>query len=327
MKPLLTGLFLLSAVVAHSQYVILNFEEENLPLDTFLTASTANPDSSFNFSGLSFPSEYNPAYGGFWSGGWALSSSRNDSIGNFSNLFGAATGEGYNGSSTYMVGQNGAYILLPSGSEFAKVYVTNTTYTAEVLENGSGFSRPFGVDTAGVSGVPDSLLLSIIGYEEGNPTKSQGIFLADFRNSVDSLDYILREWRAADHFLPSYNFAPVDSITFRLFSSDNGSFGNNTPDFFAMDALYVILGTSGTQDLLVRNELKVWPNPASSQLHIGEGGDAVQLHVADINGRLVRFYPSYQLGQSIDLSGLPAGPYTVVTMGNGKNGAAQIIKR
>ena len=325
MKSLFTLLLLLCATFVSAQYVILNFEEDNLPLDTSITASATNTDSSFVFSGLEFPSQFNAAYGGFWSGGWALSTSRNDSTGDFTNLVGASTGSGFDGSSTYFVGQNGAYILLPTGSEFAKVYVTNTTYTAAVVENGSGFSRPFGIDTSGVSGVPDSLVLKITAYSNGNETKVQDIYLADFTAPEDSLDYILREWRAADHFLPSYSFAPADSIAFRMYSSDNGAFGNNTPDFFAMDALYVILGTSGTRDLLAANKLDVWPNPASTQIRIGKGGEPVQLHIADVNGRLVRFYPSYSLGQSVNLSGLPSGNYTVITMGKGNNGAAQII--
>ncbi len=325
MKLLFTSALLLYSFLASAQFVILNFEEDRLPLDTTITASASNPDSSFVFSGLEFPSVYNPAYGGFWTAGWALSTSRNDSVGDFSNLTGASSGGGFNGSSTYLVGQNGAYILLPAGSEFAKVYVTNTTYTAAVVENGSGFSRPFGIDTAGVSGVPDSLVLNISAYSNGSITKEQNIFLADYRASEDSLDYVVREWVAADQFLPSYNFQPADSIAFRMYSSDNGSFGNNTPDFFAMDALYVILGTSSTKDLLATRKLKTWPNPTSDFIHIGEGGKSVQLHLADMNGRVVRFYPSYTLGQAVDLSGLPSGNYVAVTMGNGLNGAAQIV--
>jgi len=324
-KNLLTSLLILSTFIANGQYVILNFEEDNLPLDTFITASASNTDSNFVFDGLVFPSVYDPSYGGFWVGGWALSTSRNDTTGDFSNLFGAVTGGGYNRSSTYLVGQDEAYILLPPGSQFAKVYVTNTTYTANVLEIGSGFSRPFGIDTSGMSGVPDSLVLNISAYDSGNVSTTQEIYLADFTPAEDSLDSVLREWRANDHFLPSYSFYPADSIAFRMYSSDNGAFGNNTPDFFAMDALYVILGTSSIADLLSTKPLKVWPNPASSLVRVGEGGDAAQLHIADMNGRVVRFYPNYNLGQSVELSSLPSGTYTAVTMGRGLNGAAQFI--
>ncbi|MFK8056983.1 MAG: DUF4465 domain-containing protein [Saprospiraceae bacterium] len=322
---LLTCLAVFCYTLTSAQYVILNFEDSNLPLDTFVTASTSNPDSSFQFSGLEFPSIYNPSYGGFWAGGWALSTSRNDTTGDFSNLVGAATGSGFNGSSAYLVGQIGAYILLPAGSEYAKVYATNTTYTANVLENGSMFSRPFGIDTSGVSGVPDSLVLALTAYSDGQITQEENLYLADYRANQDSLDYIVRNWISNDNPVASLEFYPADSIAFQMYSSDNGSFGNNTPNFFAIDALYVILGTSGTNDLMASNPLKVWPNPASQYIHIGEGGDNVQLHIADMSGRLVRFYPSYSLGQTVDLSGLPAGNYTAVTMGAALNGAAQII--
>ena len=284
MKTFFTLLALLCFTIANAQFVILNFEEDLLPLDTSITASTANPDSSFIFSGLEFPSRFNPSYGGFWSGGWALSTSRNDTVGDFTNLVGAITAGGFNGSSTYLVGQNGAYILLPAGSEYGKAYVTNTTYAATVVENGSGFSRPFGIDTSGVSGVPDSLVLNITAYSEGAVSTVQDIFLADFTAPDDSQDSILRQWRAYDYQLPTFEFHPADSIAFRMFSSDNGSFGNNTPDFFAMDALHVILGTSSTRELLSTSPLKVWPNPASTMIHIGEGGDNVQLHLADMSG-------------------------------------------
>ena len=167
---------------------VLSFENFGLPLDTVLRADPAHQDTFFNAGDVLIPSVFDTSFGGYWAGGWSISTSRNDSVGDFTNLEGSITGGGNGGSNTYLVGQNFAYLLLPPNATFNHVAFTNTTYTAHAVEDGSLFSRPFGIDSLGNSGFPDSLLLRLEVYLNNSLVDLIQGALADYRYSDDSDD-------------------------------------------------------------------------------------------------------------------------------------------
>jgi hypothetical protein len=61
-------------------------------------------------------------------------------------------------------------------------------------------------------------------------------YLADFRVSDNSQDYVVDDWT----FVDLGTLGTVDSLSFELSSSDTGDFGMNTPAYFALDNLDAI---------------------------------------------------------------------------------------
>ncbi|MCB1225889.1 MAG: DUF4465 domain-containing protein [Verrucomicrobiales bacterium] len=160
-----------------------------------------------------------------------------------------------NGTDTTTPGFNNQFSAYPgaaaSGSQFALGYetgslhfdpglyplsldLTNTTYTALDMLQGSGFSKKFG----GTSGSdPDYLLLRLDAYDSSSSWIGQlDVYLADYRFTDDSLDYVLSTWETVD--LTSFG-NDISRIDFSFLGSDNGVFGLNTPAYFAMDNLLV----------------------------------------------------------------------------------------
>jgi hypothetical protein len=101
------------------------------------------------------------------------------------------------------------------------------------MRDGDTFAKKFGGDFGNDA---DWLKLTISGFIGGNPTGAFiDFYLADFRFSNNSQDYIIDEWTAVD-FSP---LGSADQIRFSMSSSDNGAFGMNTPSFFAIDNVAV----------------------------------------------------------------------------------------
>ncbi len=306
-KLLLFPLLLILATAASAQPDrIADFEDFQLPLDTFLRADATHLDTTFESNRVLIPSQYDTSFGGFWSGGFAISTSRNDSVGNFTNLYGVVAGEGALNSDTYLVGQQDSYLLFDSLSVPTSLYYTLPTYTAQVLRDGSAFSRPFGVDSTGQAGVPDSLVLQVRGYYEHDLLLQRDIFLADFRGSDDD-DYILDEWRREEFFT-----ILLDSLHFTLVSSDQNMFGNNTPDFFALDHIELAQLIISTREEVQVTKVDAYPNPSAELVRLGDGAVAVQLQLLDQLGRPVREVAAYQLGQPLPVHTLASGLYTAV---------------
>jgi len=94
---------------------------------------------------------------------------------------------------------------------------------------GDSFAKKFG----GVSGNDqDFLKLTINGFDaSGHFVSSIFFYLADYRSSNNSEDYIVNRWTKID-LKP---LGAVNQITFSLNSSDNGIFGMNTPCYFSLD--------------------------------------------------------------------------------------------
>ena len=289
---------------------IIDFEEFSIPLDTSITASATNTDSSFFFNGLEFPSQFNPSYGGLWTGGWALSTSRNDSIKDFTNLFGSASGGGFDGSDTYMVGQNGAYILLPENTSIAPGSYSNLAYTVDVLLNGSSFSNAFGTDSTGADvGIPDSLVLVMNYYLGEELVSSFDLILADYTSAPQN-DFILDQWDSIV-YTDSPPFIESDSVVFNLVSSQSGMFGNNTPDFFVIDNFFVIEAAPLSVNETNIKEVNIYPNPTRSFAQFSDVLITGEMQIFDNLGRLVHSQKNHQAGSPMDMSSLNSGLYHI----------------
>jgi hypothetical protein len=123
-------------------------------------------------------------------------------------------------------------IALPAGQRPLSIQVTNTTTAALSMRDGDGFAKKFG----GTSGNdPDFFVLHVAGKNAANQaTGTVDFYLADYRFSNNTQDYIVSQWTAVDLSTLGPDTA---ALSFSLDSSDVGMFGMNTPAYFAADNL------------------------------------------------------------------------------------------
>ncbi|MEA2068436.1 MAG: DUF4465 domain-containing protein [Verrucomicrobiota bacterium] len=144
-------------------------------------------------------------------------------------VYGDGMGMGDTGSYAVHYNQTAMPIVtLPVATTVRGFYANNTTYAALDMLNGSSFSRAF------TTASNDWFKLTIEGFDDGGATQGTVDFLlADYTGATGS---IVDEWTFVD--LSSLG-ANVKSLGFALSSTDNGAFGMNTPNYFAMDNLTV----------------------------------------------------------------------------------------
>jgi hypothetical protein len=111
------------------------------------------------------------------------------------------------------------------------------------MKNGDVVAKKFG----GVTGTdPDWFKLTITGSLNGNPSaQSVDLYLADFRSPDTTQHYIVKDWQWVD----LSSLGNVNEVQFTLSSSDTGSFGMNTPAYFAIDNF-----TSNSQVPVTQND-------------------------------------------------------------------------
>jgi hypothetical protein len=167
---------------------------------------------------------------------WSYSRVTDNTTPGFGNQYSAKAGSGQGGSSTYAVSFEPVSMTFTSDQDFSGgrgLYVTNTTYAYFSMLNGDGFAKQFG----GPSGDDaDWFLLTIEGKNNSVSTGTATVYLADYRDADNANDYIVDDWR----FVNLSGLGTVDELSFSLSSSDNGAFGMNTPNYFALDSVGAI---------------------------------------------------------------------------------------
>ena len=309
MKWQLTLLLAFCAPFLMGQKVI-GFEEFNLAPGAFLNGSDGR--GGFKSGEVFLRNAYEVQFKS-WSG-WAISSTTDTLTPGFTNQYSAITGKGYDGSAhyaiTYAFGNNNLVLQGSAvGTPVAGMYITNSTYAYRSMKDGDAFSKRFG----GVTGNdPDYFLLTIKAYYQGAlSADSVPVYLADYRFSDNSRDFILNQWKWAD-LSP---LGPADSLSFSLSSSDMGLYGMNTPAYFCLDnislSIPVSVATSNVPGLF-----KVHPNPTADLIQIthSESGP-VDCYLFDASGKLVMRQPLPAPGGQIDLQFLPSGTYFATLKG------------
>lgn len=195
----------------------------------------------FQTGPIDFNNVYTPAYGS-WSG-WSYSNVTDNTTPGYANQYSAFAGGGAGGSGTYGAAYNSvqgeATVEIPAGYEVASAMLTNTTYAALSMRDGDAFAKKFGGPTGND---PDWFLLSILGIDENDaPVGSVDFYLADYRFADNAQDYIVDQWTGVD----LSGLAGSRRLEFALSSSDVGTFGMNTPAYFAMDNIVLTTGTAG----------------------------------------------------------------------------------
>ena len=124
-----------------------------------------------------------------------------------------------------------AFASFSAGAEkrIRSISVCNDTYAGLSMKNGDNYAKKFG----GSSGNDkDWFKMTVIGYNaSGDSISSVGFYLADYRFTNNSADYILNKWTSVDLTA----LGKVNKITFRFTSTDNGALGINTPAIVCLD--------------------------------------------------------------------------------------------
>ena len=290
--------------------VIAGFENFNLGPGTYI--NNASPEKGFESGSIILPNTYNEEFQ-VWSG-FAISADTNTTNPGFLNQYSAIVGEGAVGTPAYAMG----YIFDPLtinlmekaiGKPMIGMYVTNSTYAYLSMRDGDAFAKKFGGET-GTD--PDFFLLTIKKYSGGVLSDdSINVYLADYRSSNPSKDFILSEWKYIDLTI----LGEIDSLVLSLTSSDVGIFGMNTPAYVAIDEV-------STDNLLAASALSstkptmaLGPNPARETLYLQLSENA-QCNLTSIYGTVI-WSGDLEAGRhEIPVGHLPQGIYFM--SGNGR---------
>lgn len=320
----LVSLFLFS-LLGNSQ--IMSFEELNLPLDTFWNGSDLsgkyleqmNTGMSDTFIAYN---QYDTSFGGYWSGGFAISTMTDDSTGNFTNLYSSIAGSGYNSDAYAVVSASDTALIqlsneLPlNAPRFMSMYVSNATYAYYSMLNGDAFAKKFG----GSSGDDPDYFFIRFYFEYGFPASFVDFYLADFRFSNNSQDYILDEWVFVDlNDFPNSEYVG-NTIKMKVFSSDTSVFGINTPAYFCMDNMQIAYPSvvSDREDTSSKLELSVKQQSIRASFN-----EICDFQLIDLSGKVLQSITSANNAE-FNTNELPKGIYIIQARNGDVNSATKV---
>jgi hypothetical protein len=300
----------------------------NFPDTSYVDYSMPGADIGFVDGGGYFPCVYDTGFGSsYWDGGFVFSN-RTDSVTlDYLNDQSAYPAVGYDSSLGYAVAFQGyslqPYITLAdtAADSVLGFYITNTTYAYKTIKYGYSGATKFG-DTSGNE--PDWFKVTIRGFNNGlQQNDSIDFYLADYRFSNNSNDYIVDDWQWVD----LTSLGPVDSLTFYLSSSDTNQFGMLTPGYFAMDDFTTKDAPVSVNTLSRANNAKIYPNPANDVLYVEVNNASIsELVVMDVTGNVLKTQAVSSNKEAMNISSLPAGTYLLRLTGGDLNASTRFVK-
>jgi len=230
MKRIFAGAVLLAASVG-AQAAVITFDDNALAPNTFYNPGAA---TTWTSGGANFDHLWNAEYNCCW-GNFTYSNQTDTTTPGFTNDRAAITGDGVGaGQDNYAIGYTGttgsSVLTFNNAQTVLGGYFTNTTYAYLAMANGddgNGIPSPF---IKGPFGEGDFFKLTVTGLDEfGGALGSLDFLMADGANVIDTW-----EW------FDLSGLGEVNGLSFSLSSSDNGSFGMNTPAYFAVDNLTIV---------------------------------------------------------------------------------------
>ena len=313
MKNLILPLFLIAFTISNAQTTNADFENFDLPPESFLNGNDLS--GGFADGDIFLPNNYSTDSDS-WSG-WSISNKSDNTTSGFTNQYSAITGQGLN-SDTYATAfvSGESIVRLENGASQEGMYITNSTYAYFSMLDGDSFSKKFG----GLTGNdPDFFLLTIRAYQDGELIDNQvDFYLADFTFADNSQDYIVDQWTYVD----LSTLGAADSLSYTLTSSDVGEFGMNTPAYFCIDDFITTdpLSTRDGQKAL----FQVYPNPTTDRIRISGEFIPELVSVFDVKGRLVLQTTNVN---EINLEGLETGTYVLQALIGGVVSSQLVLKR
>lgn len=331
MKKTITILFLTLILCSLKAQTLTDFENLTLGTDTFYENHSGN---SWSTSNATFRYAWDTMYS-LWESGFAYTNKTNTTNGTYTNLYGAITGKGYNNSNTYVTASQGYFgeqmrvKLAPTEKSVLGFFVTNSTYGYKTMLNGGGPARPFGDTLHTHSGMlpgnyPDWFKLTVYAYKNGTK-KSDTVefYLADYRFADNSKDYIVNAWTWVD----CSSLGEVDSVSFRLSSSDIGQYGINNPTYFCLDHFSTSSSiVTGVPRRVNEAEFFAYPNPFDASLRVTTKSNESFITILDMNAKTVYSKTSFQRNTTLDLNLLPTGIYLLKVITEDQTSIKKIIK-
>ncbi len=257
----------------------------------------SDTSGGFAIGGLYFENTFDNQYKS-WAG-WALSCDFDTTKTGFDAQYVVKSGKDADLDSGFAVSYGHSVLRLPYdrkfiGYEVFRFKINNSLLAYNDMKNGSPFSKKFG----GATGFDrDTFKLTIKGIgKDGISHIQRSVFLSDFRMERKM---ILKDW--VEVWLPVNGAVQFE---FSLESSDNGSFGMNTPAYFCMDRAEWIVEDI---DKLERKNLSVYPNPAQDFIHL-DIAQADELIISDMTGKVVHSIENASTNR-INVSTLNPGMY------------------
>jgi hypothetical protein len=139
--------------------------------------------------------------------------------------------------------------------------------------------------------------------ETGNKDSIE-FYLADYRFTDNTEDYIVDTWQTVD--LTQIFAGGVSNVSMRFESSDIGDFGMNTPAYIAIDNILWEAPLSIAE--ANESDFKTYPNPVQDKLVLEGPKGAVSL--TTMSGRNILEF-AHNTNSSIDFSALPSGVYVL----------------
>ena len=329
-KILFISTALLSVATSFAQ--LADFENPVLQNDTawFGQDQVIDGDTTFLHNAYTFENSYNSAWGSFT--GWSYSNVTDNTTPGPVNQFSNITGSGQGGSSQYAICyangntrlfgtvNGGLHGFTPDGA-----YFTNSTYAYFSMLNGDDFAKPFGSPTDangnddGTNG-EDWFVLTIygLGFDSLRTGDSVNFYLADYRFSDNTQDYIVDTWEWVD----LSSLAGVYGLEFRLNSSDQGAWGMNTPAYFAMDNFQAEFSSIEENNHLTAS---TYPNPTTGSFVV-EAPVGAQITVTDLSGRIIQQGINSQNISEWNIDGEANGIYIVNIQHQSSSVHLKIIK-
>ena len=205
----------------------IDFEDVSIPSKGYLDSL----NGGLNSQGFKFENEYfhdTTSNSWYWNKGFAVSKMIDVATEGYTNTYSSYAGSGAEGSKNFLLGMNiteNPGVKLPGNVQLVSLAITNTTYAALSMKNGYAQAKKF------TSTDKDFLKVWVKGYSVGKVKDSIAVYLANFQNSDDSKNFIQKDWKT----ISLSTLISVDSLSFRMESSDNGKWGMNTPGYFALD--------------------------------------------------------------------------------------------
>lgn len=317
MKQIFTLIIICIVNILNAQ-IISDFENIAVPENSYI--KNAGPEGAFSSGAMALPNMYTDAGSfDFWEG-WVISNVMDTLTPGFTNEGASWAGSGYL-STNYAVCYSISAVTLKLMSGYTSsiiegMYVSNSSYAALAMRDGDSFAKKFGGETGND---PDYFYISIKKWLNGTLSPdSLNFYLADYRFTDNSDDYILKDWT----WLELKSLGEVDSLRIEFFSSDTGSFGINTPTYLCVDDITVRLPLSESDQAVNSNNM-LYPNPANDRLFV-KGYHSGEYQILGLDGRTIKS-GIYQ-GDHIDVSWLDKGSYILILNVNQKTLSHRFIK-
>ncbi|MCM1476289.1 MAG: DUF4465 domain-containing protein [Bacteroides sp.] len=217
--------------VLGTQYVA-TFEDLNIPEESHWGGNNTNAPF---YSGSFAFDYYHGVSGGseFW-GHFSYSNSTSTSYATLNDQYNSCVGSGVDGSPTYGVcyadSYTGATYLTVTnnkeGDDVAGMWITNSAWVMDCIENGDGLSSVAGGFDKG-----DWYKLSITGLLNSSRTGTVEFYLADFRADNEIDRYALDTWQ----WLDLSALGKVNKLWFTLESTKKNGLSMTTPAYFCVD--------------------------------------------------------------------------------------------